>query len=342
YQTITLSATGWKLISVIPKDELFQDLGVIKHFNIATYSVMFSILGLFLIIFFTRILKPIKAIIGFMKSYPQVGSDQRFHMVYNNEIDSLGANLNKMLDDIDALSTQIQSTQKRIYEVEITKKQMEITAFRNQINPHFLYNTLECIRAIALFHEAQEIANITASLSNMFRYSVKGNNFVAIEDEISHVKEYAKIINLRFMGRIQIIIEADKDLLNLKALKMMLQPIVENAVFHGLEKKIDNGIVKVQVNKTKNNHVEYVIQDNGYGIEKKKLEELLQHLRHTEDLAYSEKNTALGIGLINIYRRLKLFYSSTAEMTIESEPHIGTKVIITFPENLQMIGMEEK
>ena len=131
----------------------------------------------------------------------------------------LAVNLNKMLDEIDTLSKEIQLTQKQKYEIEIAKKQMEISAFRNQINPHFLYNTMECIRAIAFFYKAQEIADISTSLSNMFRYSVKGNDFVTIQDEISHVKEYAKIIELRFMGRMQVTIDTDEDLLEVKNLK---------------------------------------------------------------------------------------------------------------------------
>ena len=289
-QTITLSQTGWKLISVIPKNELLQELDIVKRLNIATYVIMFCMLCLFLVIFSTRILKPIKAIMDFMKSYPKTGRESRFNVVYHNEIGVLAVNLNKMLDEIDTLSKEIQLTQKQKYEIEIAKKQMEISAFRNQINPHFLYNTLECIRAMAFYYKVQEIADISTSLSNMFRYSVKGNDFVTIQDEISHVKEYAKIIEFRFMGRMQVTIEADEDLLEVKTLKMLLQPIVENAVFHGLEKKIDNGIVQIKVQKITQNQVQYVIRDNGYGMEEKQLEELLNSLRQFDTASHSEKD----------------------------------------------------
>ena len=183
----------------------------------------------------------------FMKSYPKTGRDSRLNVVYHNEIGVLGTNLNRMLDEIDTLSKEIQLTQKQKYEIEIAKNQMEISAFRNQINPHFLYNTLECISAMAFYYKVQDIADISASLSNMFRYAVKGNDFVTIQDEISHVNEYAKIIEFRFMGRMQITIEADEGILGVTTLKMLLQPIVENAVFHGLEKKIDNGIIHIRV-----------------------------------------------------------------------------------------------
>ena len=159
-QTITLPQTGWKLISVIPKNELLQELDIVKRLNIATYVIMFCMLCLFLVIFSNRILKPIKAIMDFMKSYPKTGRDSRFNVVYHNEIGVLAINLNQMLDEIDTLSKEIQLTQKQKYEIEIAKKQMEISAFRNQINPHFLYNTLECIRAMAFYYKVQEIADI--------------------------------------------------------------------------------------------------------------------------------------------------------------------------------------
>ena len=165
----------------------------------------------------------------------------------------------------------------------------------------------------------------------MFRYSVKGNDFVTIQDEISHVKEYAKIIEFRFMGRMQVAIEADEDLLEVKTLKMLLQPIVENAVFHGLEKKIDNGIVQIRLQKINQNHIQYEIQDNGYGMEEERLEKLLNICGNLIRLANRSETLNHGIGLSNIYRRMKLFYGDAAEMTIESKLHVGTTVTVTFP-----------
>ncbi|XEC95841.1 sensor histidine kinase [Paenibacillus tarimensis] len=330
-QTVTLSQTGWKLISVIPKNELLQELGTVKRLNIATYTIVISLLCLFLFIFTTRILKPIKAIMDFMKSYPKMGQDSRFNIVYHNEIGVLASNLNRMLDEIDTLGKEIQLTQKQKYEIEIVKKQMEISAFRNQINPHFLYNTLECIRAMAFYHKVQDIADISESLSNMFRYAVKGNNFVTIRDEITHVKEYAKIIEFRFMGRMRVTIEADEDLLGMNTLKMLLQPIVENAVFHGLEKRIEDGVVQVKVHKSGLNRINFTIRDNGYGMDEGRLEEILHRLRQFNTAGQSERDANQGIGLSNIYRRIKLLYGDYADMTIESALHIGTTVTVTIP-----------
>ncbi|KRE92076.1 hypothetical protein ASG89_34030 [Paenibacillus sp. Soil766] len=328
-QTVTLSNTGWKLISAIPKDELLQDLNMVQRLNIATYLVMICLLGLFLLLFFTRIMRPIKDLMDFMRSYPKRGGVARFNIVYHNEIGVLAANLNKMLDEIGSLGKEIQLTQSRMYEIEIAKNQMEISAFRNQINPHFLYNTLECIRALTFYNKVEDIAEITASLSNMFRYSVKGNDFVTIQDEILHVQEYAKIIGFRFMGRIRVEIEADEGLRGMKSLKMLLQPIVENAVFHGLEKKRGDGIVQITVQLLTNNRVQYIVQDNGSGMDESQLQELHQHLKNSEAPVQAATDAKQGIGLANIYRRIKLFYGNEAEMKIQSQLNEGTIISIS-------------
>ncbi|WP_223829917.1 cache domain-containing sensor histidine kinase [Paenibacillus arenilitoris] len=331
YQSAVLPRTGWKLISIIPKNELLQDLDVIQRLNIVTYLIMFGMLCLFLFLFFTRIMKPIKALMDFIKSYPKKGGEHRFNVVVHNEIGMLAVNLNKMLDKIDSLGNEIQLAQRQMYEIEIAKKQAEISAFRNQINPHFLYNTLECIRALALYNKGEEIADISASLSNMFRYSVKGNDFVTIRDEISHVKEYANIIELRFMRRIRVEIEAEEGLLGKKMLKMLLQPIVENAVFHGLEKKRGKGIVQLTVHSLSDNRIRYTVQDNGCGMDERLVQELLQRLRNSDALVPAVKDDMQGIGLPNIYRRIKLFYGDAAEMDIQSQLNSGTMISISIP-----------
>lgn len=326
-----LPQTGWRLINAIPKDELLQDLDTVQKLNITTYVIMIGIFVGFQLIFFTRIMNPIKALMDFMKSYPKMGGSTRFHILYHNEIGVFASNLNNMLDEIDNLGKQVHNTQKQMYDMEITKKQMEISAYRNQINPHFLYNTLECIRAMAFYYKTQDIADITASLSNMFRYAIKGDNFVTIRDEISHVREYAQIIGFRFMGRIRVEIDVEESLLEKKTLKMLLQPIVENAVFHGLEKKIDHGVVQIKIHSLPDDKIQITIMDNGQGMDETKVAELLYHLRiiHSAPHATTDKNQE--IGLSNIFKRIKLFYGDMAEMNIQSELNTGTTIRISIP-----------
>lgn len=331
-QTSMLPYSGWKIISIIPKEELLNELDTVERINITTYSIMFVILCLFLTIFFARILKPIKTLLDFIKSYPKKGEESRFNVVHQDEIGVLGSKLNKMLDDIGALSEEIRLTQIRMFEIELSKKQMEISAFRNQINPHFLYNTLESIRAIAFYYDVSEIVAITESLSNMFRYAVKGNSFVTVKEEISHIEEYSKIIDFRFRGRFRIYTQCEADLHDEPILKMLLQPIVENAVFHGLERIIGEGHVNIDIRKSNQAGIRVTIEDNGYGMDRTQLEALVDKLQgFDEPMGNTEQDNGKGIGMLNIYRRLRLFYGDAAGMTVTSKLQEGTMVVVNFP-----------
>ncbi|MHA7965457.1 sensor histidine kinase [Paenibacillus sp. CAU 1782] len=329
-QTLTLPSSDWKLVSIIPRGELLEELDTVRRFNLIAYLLIACIVGLFLFIFFARILKPVRQLIDFIKAYARRGGEIRFQIVHNNEIGVLGMNLNKMLDDIDNLSKEIQETQARMYEIELSKKQMEIIAFRNQINPHFLYNTLESIRAVALHYEVEMIADISNSLSNMFRYAVKGSHMVLIRDEIANIREYAKIIDFRFMGRFSIAIEAEDEVLEEQMLKMLLQPIVENAVFHGLERKVGRGSVVIGIRYTEYRDIQFSITDDGQGMDKERYDKLMETFQQLDN-GFSHQATDKGIGLLNIYQRLRLFYGDDASMAVESEPQRGTVITLTFP-----------
>lgn len=331
-QTFTLAQFDWRLVSIIPRRELLNDLDTIKRFNVTTYVLMFAMLCLFLAIFFNRILKPIRTLLDFVKSYPKQGENSRIHVVHHNEIGVLGSSLNKMLDEISDLSHDVQAAQRRMYEIELSKKQMEVSAFRNQINPHFLYNTLESIRAVAYYYGVNEIVGISESLSNLFRYAVKANDFATVEDEVAHVQEYARIIDFRFRGRFSIESTVEEGLQELPMLKMLLQPLVENAVFHGLEKKVGEGAVRIAVRRGEGGLIHVSIQDSGIGMSSDRLVALKEQLLRVDELDSIREPGGTGIGMLNIYRRIKLFYGEAADLTLESRLHEGTRVTVTFPE----------
>jgi len=223
----------------------------------------------------------------------------------------------------------IHKSQKRMYEMELSKRRIQILAYRNQINPHFLYNTFDCIRAMALFYDAEDIAEITMSLSDVFRYAVKEENIVLVEEEIEYIQEYAKIIEFRFDGKIRVHIQADEYAKKEKMVKLLLQPLVENAVFHGVEKNMHGGDIYVTVRVTEENSLSFCVQDNGPGMSESRKEEVLSQLTKKSD---EEKKK--GIGLANIYGRLKLFYGDQMRFSIETEEGRGTKVMITVPNKI--------
>ena len=214
-----------------------------------------------------------------------------------------------------------------MYEIEIAEQRAQLMAYRNQINPHFLYNTFECICSMALYYDNEDIAEITMALSRIFRFATKGEEIVKVEDELRYVQEYAKIIECRFMGKIDISIEAEEDVLKKDVIKLLLQPIIENAVFHGLEQKIEEGEVVVSVYLMQENKIQFVVEDNGCGMDKEQIEQLWQTMQ--------KRVSGKGDGLANVYQRLKLFYGEDMQFDIVSELDVGTKITIVVPDHIE-------
>ena len=256
------------------------------------------------------IIKPITGISAFIREINQ-NPDSRLSLDRPDEIGTVAESLNQMLDEKQQMQLEIEQVKYLAYETELSKKQAEILAYRSQINPHFLYNTFECIRDMALFYDVDDIAELTMALSNVFRFAVKGTDMVTVENELDHIREYAKIINYRFMGKIRIEIDAENAILNCKVFKLLLQPLVENSVFHGLEQKIENGTVWVHVFSPDHATLCFVVEDDGCGIEPERLKQILASLE-------IEKNTT-KIGVFNIYQRLKLYYDDKFSFDIKKQ-----------------------
>lgn len=243
--------------------------------------------------------------------------------VYHGEMQVLAEKFDHMVSQVHMMFEEVKETEKE-------KREMEMLALQAQINPHFLYNTFECIRSMALYYDVEDIAEITMALSNVFRFAVKAENIVTVEDEINYMREYAKIIDYRFMGKIEVHIDAEEEVLKKPVIKLMLQPLVENAVFHGLEQKIDEGEVDVSIRRTGVSHMLFVIEDNGCGIEPAKV----VWLRNTLGTNLNRK----GIGISNIYQRLKLFYEDDVKFEIKSKVGEGTRITIIIPDNVKEVG----
>ncbi len=319
--------TGWKIISIIPQKELYSGLKLVRESVLVIYLITLSGLVLLLYFCYFLILKPIRRIDFFVRRSVESPSS-RLLVKGSDEVSLLASNLNKMLDEKDEMSEKLRHAQRELYEVELAKQQMQVLAYRNQINPHFLYNTFECIRAMALYYEAEEIEEITLALSHIFRYAIKGENVVTVDEEIKNIKEYGKIIHYRFGGRIRVEVKVDSSTRERKLIKLILQPIVENSIFHGLEQKVGEGIVRVEVRSIGEKGMELDVEDDGCGMDEKQVERLIYQMRRQSLHRSSQKGS---IGLSNIYNRLKLFYGEKAELYIKSKPDQGTRVRIVIP-----------
>lgn len=214
------------------------------------------------------------------------------------------------------------------YEHQLTRKQASLNALQSQINPHFLYNTLDSIRGQALEYNIQEIADMTEALSSFFRYNVsKGSNMVPLRDELQNIRTYFKIQQYRFENRFTLSIEND----DLRALdcylpKLTLQPIVENSIFHGLERTGGQGHIVIRIQLTEKRLLLY-ISDDGSGISPENLFSIQEALRKGEN----RQGTSSGIALTNVNERIRLAFGPLYGLMITSQPQVGTDVEIILP-----------
>ncbi len=220
--------------------------------------------------------------------------------------------------------------------LSLSRKQAQYLALQNQINPHFLYNTLECIRSEALCQGMDGVASMTEALATFFRYTISNvDKFVTLEDELTNVENYYLIQQYRFGDRLDMKIEYgnedDLSLLDLYMPKLTLQPIVENSIYHGLERKLGNGSLRIKMERTR----EYLIiriSDNGLGIEKDRLDVLNRKLlKNTYDDISGQENGLGGIAIMNVNNRIKLLFGEQYGINIQSVSHVGTDVEITLP-----------
>jgi two-component system sensor histidine kinase YesM len=329
YQRL-VSNLKWKVVGITPDAEVTRDLSALKQFAVLTGGIIAAVLLGFGIIINKSITAPITKMAYFMNSIGQNYSARRLEINNKNEISLLARVMNKMLDNIDVMNREVVASQEKVYKAELAKKHAQFSAFQCQVNPHFLYNTLDCIRSIALKREVPEIVDITTSMAKIFRYSIKENDYVRIGDELGCIKDYFRIIQIRQNNRFSIIYEVEESIKDCIIPKMILQPIVENAVFHGLEQKKGTGTLVIHGYET-NHTVIFRIEDDGKGMTPDVLQKLKENIaawNPLEDIPVVQEKKS--IGLMNIDRRIKLLYGTQHGIFVESNQD-GTKVLVQLP-----------
>ncbi|NHN32884.1 cache domain-containing sensor histidine kinase [Paenibacillus agricola] len=323
---------NWRVIGITPDVEIAKDLSALKQFGILMGVIVIVLLLGFGLIINKSITAPITKMAHFMNSLGPNYSTRRLVIHNANEISLLARVMNKMLDNIDQMTTEAVASQEKLHKAELAKKHAQFSAFQSQVNPHFLYNTLDCIRSIALAREVPEIFEITTAMAKIFRYSIKENNYVGVGDEIGCIQDYFKIIQIRQSNRFTMVCEIEETILNCIIPKMILQPIVENAVFHGLEQKKGPGTISISGYAVDNRTILFEIKDDGKGMSTEVVQLLKDNITAWDMLEDTpmvlEKKS---IGIINIDRRIKLLYGIHYGLSINSSKQEGTNVVITLP-----------
>lgn len=221
-------------------------------------------------------------------------------------------------------------------EIQLSTKQAEFLALQNQINPHFLYNTLEAIRGDALSAGLDNIADTTEALSTFFRYTITNTgNLVTLGEELENIENYFLIQKYRFGDKLKMEIDMPEDradeILRLKFPKLILQPLIENAIFHGLERKAEGGTIQIRILPGRT-HVLLIVRDDGVGMPEDVLDSINERLSQiSAGIMLDDKKKTPHIALNNVARRIKLLFGEDCGIHLYSVPGIGTEVHLKIP-----------
>lgn len=308
----------WRYISVIPMSELTKDSEYVSKVNVIAAIFIIIIFVLISFVIARSLTEPINLITKKMKKVSINDKMPKIHYTGNDEFAYLTDAFNDMVIRIDTLV-------KEVYEQNLLRSEQEFKNLQVQINPHFLYNTLEVVNWIARTKGVIEIAEIVKALSDMMRYSIsKGEDVVTIESELNHIKNYFTIQSFRYGNKLNIMYNIEEDILDMNILKLTLQPIVENSLIHGIDPKGGNGTIQIIGKKCEDKACIKII-DDGVGITRQRLTDI------RNDTVKDDTKKHSNIGIKNVDKRLQIKFGKQYGVEINSEEGLGTTVEIFIP-----------
>ena len=326
YVCLLLPQSDFFIISAIDKQALLTDLdGALRYVILAIVLFMVFLLLTFLLLL-RSVVMPLRAFhtrINTIRCGDRKAMRKPLHLKGCREIADLSDEFSGMLEQILSLEEQLFTTVKNLYDSDIERQKAEIAHLRSQINPHFLYNTLEAIKGIAIRNGLPEIADIATAIGKISRYSIKGAVNVTLAKEMEIVDAYLRIQKMRFENRFEAIVNIPESCRRLMVPKMLLQPLAENSVCHGLE-NCQGGTLYISASRTED-ALRVIVQDDGEGMSEERLTEIRQQLEN------ADTDESKQIGLRNIHRRIRLSCGEQYGLTIDSAPNAGTKVTVLLP-----------
>ena len=312
----SISNTDWQMLSITPRIDT-----IIEGVRIKNY-ILWLLLGVILLtLFFSYLIARsiTRRLFVLVNRMRQVDKDTFNMDILTHDKDEIGY----LIQNYNYMMTKIALLMDEKYELGKEVKNAELKALRAQINPHFLYNTLDLINWIAIENNVPQISSLIKSMSKYYKLSLnKGQDIVPLKDELEHIKEYIYIQSMRFDKQIKLVINVTDELMNLTLLKLTLQPIVENSILHGIMKK-ENPHGTIEINcRIEDNDMIIAVSDNGIGIPPEKIAGILID---------SSQDTFHGYGIKNIHTRYKVFYGDRYGLTYKSSTGFGTTVEIRLP-----------
>ena len=322
-----LSEPGWRIVTYIPLKQLYSDVKGLRNSIILICLVSILLLSVVSVFMSFDLINPINQLVKAMKGMNINNiSDSYIEIDRKDELGFLHKTFNTMTKEMDHLVTWI-------YKEQITRKEAEIKALQSQINPHFLFNTLESINWMAQLNNVPEISETVSDLSTLLEISIgRDDRLITIEEEFIYIDKYIALLKRRFEDKITLNKEVDPQVLYVMIPRLLIQPLIENAVYHGVENSRGKGIITLVAN-IQDDLIVIEVIDNGNGMSVEDQLKLNQTLDMDNDTYFkslsSKKNKSIGID--NVNRRIKLFYGEKYGLKLESKLNIYTKVTVTLP-----------
>lgn len=315
------SQFGFKVISAIPVSELQKKSLFLKNITISVLIVLVFIILLISVIVSNIILIPLRRLMSSFRTLEKGDFNIQVPVRGRDELAQIGKTFNSMVENIKKLISEK-------YEANLLRKHAELESLQSQINPHFLYNTLTSIKAVIDANENKTASAMVQDLSDLFRYSLnRGRHIVRFHEELEHAKRYLNILQERHVGKYKILYDIDSNVLNLHIPRLTLQPILENAVCHGLEGRKGDGEIGVTAKLSGDKYYVY-IYDNGIGITQDKLDKMNELLAQNPE---GKNETSEMVGIFNVNARIKFFFGTTYGLKLSSIPSENTVVKVTLP-----------
>jgi len=328
---IPFDSIDWTLVALIDKDQLLEKASFIQYTLIGIIAIMIAIVILVVISFNIRLTHPITKMADAFDRAASGNFDVALRFGYRNEITVIQDHYNNMIEQIKKLTDNLMLSRQQLYDTELEKQQLRLSGLQSQINSHFLYNVLHSIRGMSLSGAKREVASAIDHLVSYFRYITRVEDYVPLFKELEHLDTYIAIQRLRFGQRLGFRADIEPGLGGQAIVKLILQPLVENALFHGLEGKSGRWLIQVQARQTSAGALRIAVMDNGSGMSAERLAQIRTYLEGKGEVVAEPERLGQSIGLVNIHHRIRIYYGEPYGLAIRSWEGRGTVVTITIP-----------
>ena len=331
---VTMPSYGYDFVLMVSIQSVSKGVVQARNTSLLLMLVSVVILGGLLVLLVISINQSVSQIVHDVDLLDGARSGFRVKIPKLMDLQKISAAVNAMLGRVEQSVQKEKDTQKQLYEAVIAQNKAELIGYRSQINPHFLFNTLECMRSMARHYRAEPVERLISSMALMFRYSLHAGMVVRLEDEIKHLYNYFNVMDIRNPGKFKMQMHVEPEALERPVLSMILQPILENSILHAFDGQKSNCIVSVQAHVDEKDVLIVRLADNGSGLNPQEVEKLETMMRLPDDVVRQQEDS---IGLQNIFRRMKLTFGKHFHVKIRSRKDYYTVVELRIPKTIKEI-----